>query len=466
MIAVLRSLPELNLVVLARRYGFNPQQIFTWAIIVGVLLASLVVGLRTSLLYLALPLGVGTALLFLRQPAIGLILTLFGGMIIPFNGPGGVNLTILGIVALTALWLLGMLVNRSDIQIRSAATSRPALVLLVIVGLALLMGQLPWYRAQGAPMSAQIGGTMVFVVSIAVFLFVGDRIREVRWLALLTWLVIGYGALHMVGWIEPHIGRYTQHLFQGGATTSMFWTWVVALAFSQALFNRYLHPGLRIALLCVVAMTFYVAYGLNGEWKSGWMPALISFAVLLLLRSWRFGYLFAILGIFPAVNLIKNAVASDEYSYSTRMDAWAIVGEIIKANPVLGLGPANYYWYTPLFRIRGYAVHFNSHNQYVDLIAQTGFLGLFAFLWLMGSVGWLGWKLRTKAAEGFEKAYVYGALSGWVATLAAATFGDWVLPFVYNVGLVGVRSSILPWIFLGGLVVLHLKYQNEEQHTI
>jgi O-antigen ligase len=240
----------------------------------------------------------------------------------------------------------------------------------------------------------------------------------------------------------------------------MFWTWVVTLAFSQALFNRRLLPGWRVALLGVVALTFYVAYIMNGDWKSGWMPALISVGVLLLLRSWRFGYLLAPFGIIPAVDLIRNAVATDEYSYSTRLDAWSIVGEIIKANPILGLGPANYYWYTPLFRIRGYAVNFNSHNQYVDLIAQTGFLGFFVYLWLMLAIGWLGWRLRHRVAEGFEKAYVYGVLAGWVATVAAGVFGDWVLPFVYNVGLLGVRSSILPWLFLGGLLVLERKYRQ------
>jgi hypothetical protein len=32
--------------------------------------------------------------------------------------------------------------------------------------------------------------------------------------------------------------------------------------------------------------------------------------------------------------------------------------------------------------------------------------------------------------------------------------GDWVLPFVYNVGLAGFRSSMIGWIFLGGLVAL------------
>lgn len=168
------------------------------------------------------------------------------------------------------------------------------------------------------------------------------------------------------------------------------------------------------------------------------------------------------MGIFPAIEIFSNALASDEYSYSTRMDAWLIVAEIVKANPILGLGPANYYWYTPLFRIRGYAVTFNSHNQYIDLVAQAGLLGFFAFLWFMWEIGRIGWRLRNKVEEGFEKAFVYGTLGGWVATIAAATFGDWVLPFVYNVGLMGMRSSILPWIFFGVLIALQLKYEQGE----
>lgn len=460
MISALRSLPEFNLVILARRYGLNPHQIATWGIISAVLLASLVVGVRTSMLYLALPLGVGVALLFLRQPGLGVLLSLLGGMSIPFNGPGGVNLTMLGILFLTTLWFLSMIIKQGDIQFDFVQVTRPALLLLVVATLALVIGQISWYRTQAAPMSAQIGGFMVFVTSIAGLLLVGHQIKESRWLALLTVAVIVYGTLHMVSWIVPRLGHYISRLYQDGATTSMFWTWVVTLAFSQALFNRRLLFGWRFALLGVVAMTFYVAYGMNGDWKSGWMPALISVGALLLLRSWRFGYLLAPFGLIPALNLIQSAVASDEYSYTTRLDAWSIVGEIIKANPVLGLGPANYYWYTPLFRIRGYAVNFNSHNQYVDLIAQTGFLGLFAYLWLMLAIGWLGWRLRNRVAEGFEKAYVYGALAGWVATIAAGAFGDWVLPFVYNVGLFGVRSSILPWLFLGGLLVLERKYRQ------
>jgi hypothetical protein len=45
-------------------------------------------------------------------------------------------------------------------------------------------------------------------------------------------------------------------------------------------------------------------------------------------------------------------------------------------------------------------------------------------------------------------------LAGIVATVIAAILGDWVLPFVYNVGLAGFRASILPWIFIGGVISL------------
>ncbi|MEZ4731873.1 MAG: hypothetical protein R3E79_32535 [Caldilineaceae bacterium] len=389
MISVLRALPEFNLLRLARRHRLNPQPILTWVIISGVLLASVIIGVRTSLLYLALPVGVGAVLLFLRQPAVGVTLTMIGGMMMPFNGPGGVNLTMVGILFLTGLWFLGMIMVWGDLRFEVVQITRPALLLLVVVALALVIGQVSWYRAQAAPMSAQIGGVMVFITAIAALLVVGHQVNETRWLAMLVTVMIVYGAVHMIGWVEPHLGRYISRLYQGGATTSMFWTWIITLAFSQALFNRHLWFGWRIGLIGVVGLTFYVAYVLNGDWKSGWMPGLVSLAVLLLLRSWRFGYLLALLGIMPAMDLVSSAVASDEYSYATRLDAWSIVSEIIKANPVLGLGPANYYWYTPLFRIRGYAVNFNSHNQYIDLIARTGFLGLLVYLWLLGSIGWL-----------------------------------------------------------------------------
>jgi O-antigen ligase len=158
----------------------------------------------------------------------------------------------------------------------------------------------------------------------------------------------------------------------------------------------------------------------------------------------------------------SGLVSVDEYSISTRFDAWIIMGQIIKINPILGLGFANYYWYTPLFPIRGYAVSFNSHNNYVDILAQTGLVGLFCVLWIFWEVGWLGWRLREHVPSGFARAYVYGALGGLAGMVVAGMLGDWVLPFFYNVGLNGFRSSMIGWLFLGGLVSLEQMVRSQK----
>jgi len=463
MLTVVRSLPEINLFAILRRYGFNPTRLMQWGVILAVLLGSFVVGCSPSLIFLALPLGVAGAVLFWRQPALALVLTLQAGMIVPFYGPGGLNLTMIGTAALIGLWIAGMLFEQRSIWFASPETTKPALFFLFVAILAFAVGQLPWYRTQAAPINAQVGGLMVFIISIGAFLFVGNKFKDLHWISWFIWVFLGYGALHMVSWLVPSVGdRYSSLIFAQGSTGSMFWTWVVILAFSQAVFNSKLQIAARSALFLLVGATMYVAFVLNGDWKSGWMPAAMGMAVILLLRSWRFGYLLALMGIYPAIKIFSDALASDEYSYSTRVDAWTIVLNIVKVNPILGLGPANYYWYTPLFPIRGYAVNFNSHNQYIDLIAQTGVLGLLAFAWLLFCIGKVGWQLRNKVDVGFEKAYVYGALGGWVAVVAAAGFGDWILPFVYNVGLDGVRASILPWVFFGGLVALQIKYRDKE----
>jgi O-antigen ligase len=132
-------------------------------------------------------------------------------------------------------------------------------------------------------------------------------------------------------------------------------------------------------------------------------------------------------------------------------------------NPILGLGPANYHFYTPLFSIMGYYIEFNSHNNYVDVVAQAGLLGLAFFLWFFGEIGWLGWKLRKVVPQGFEYAFVIGCLGGLGGSLVAGMLGDWVIPFIYNIGLRGMRASILAFIFFAGLVVLEKRYLNQPQ---
>ena len=155
-------------------------------------------------------------------------------------------------------------------------------------------------------------------------------------------------------------------------------------------------------------------------------------------------------------NITGLVTGGEDYSVLTRVEALRILLEIIKVNPFLGLGPANYYWYTPLFPILGYNVSFNSHNNYIDIVAQIGIFGLLFFVWFFWELARTGLRMLPTAPEGFERAFVIGVLGGIAGTVVAGFLGDWIIPFVYNVGLVGFRSSIFGWVFLGALPALDI----------
>jgi hypothetical protein len=409
---------------------------------------------RQLQLVLFLPLGVGMVLTFLRWPSLGLIVASLAGMVVPFSGPSGLTVTMILVALLLGLWLLDMIVRQRQIRLVPSRTVWPLLSFVVIALISFGIGQLNWLPfALHAPLGAQLGGLSIIVLSVGTFLLVANQVQELGWLSKMTWAFLAFGAMAIViGSVIPKLGLSTEKLIQPAG--SVYFIWLVAMAFSQAALNRDLHPGWRLALGGLVLYTFYDLFFLRFGDKSGWLPALFCVAVIIGARSWRVGLAMIPVGALSALYLWTRLVATDEYSISTRFDAWSIMAQIIKISPLWGLGFANYYWYTPLFPIRGYAVSFNSHNNYVDIVAQTGFVGLVCFLLFFWQVGWLGWRLREQAPAGFAQAYAYGALGGLAGMILAGMMGDWVLPFFYNVGLSGFRSSIFGWLFLGGLVSL------------
>jgi O-antigen ligase len=405
-------------------------------------------------LILVLFLGCGLVLAILRWPPAGLIMAALAGFVIPHAGFSGLNATMILVALLLGLWLLDMIARQRKIHLAPSRTVWPLLAFLVVAVISFGYGQLPWLSfALHAPLGAQLGGLSIIVLSAVTFLLAANQIHDLRWLSRIIWTFLAIGAMSLLARsVLPVLGLPTRDLFQ--QMGSVFYIWLVAVAFSQALLNRDLPKGWRLALGALVLVTIYVLFFLKFADKSGWLSAFVCIAVIIGARSWRAGLaLFAVAALF-AFYQSSGLVASDEYSITTRFDAWVIMAKIIKINPLLGLGFANYYWYTPFFPIRGYAVSFNSHNNYLDILAQTGLVGLVCFLWLLWEVGRLGWNLRKGAPVGFAQAYVYGALGGLAGMVVAGMLGDWVLPFFYNIGLNGFRSSMLGWLFLGGLVSL------------
>jgi hypothetical protein len=315
------------------------------------------------------------------------------------------------------------------------------------------------YIAPLAPLRAQLGGLSVFVLSAALFIMAAAELREVRRLQILTWLFLFLSAVYIAGRLSLPVADLVLPWFQKGADGSLFWTWSVALAFGQAAFNRRLGMLLRLALGAFVLATFYTALTQGRDWVSGWLPPLVAVVTITVIGAPRFGAaLIAAACVVAAVEAPRLLAlvfgADNQYSLTTRVAAWHVLARIVPASPALGFGPANYYHLTPLFPILGWYVHFSSHNTYVDVIAQTGLIGFGCFAWFILELARTGWGVRNRFPAGFAHAYVLGALGGLAGTLAAGMLCDWLLPFVYNVTLDGLRASTLGWLFLGGLLAL------------
>ena len=443
------------------RTGFRIHRMSRWPIVVAVLLLCAVIPAyvsprQTGMLTALMIAGAGLIVL-MRWPPVGIVGLVVVALIAPSPElPGGINVAVLFLLLLILLWIFGMVVNHR-VALAPSRTNRPILALIGVTILAFGAGQLPFFsNAPKAPLTAQFGGMMIFLLAAGAFLLSANQITDLKWLQWTTWTFLFIGSIDVAGWIVPELvhGLNNRLLQPGTTNNSIFWLWLVALSLSQALYNKKLHIVWRVLLFGFLLATMYKSAVLNNDWKSGYLPSFVAIGVIIGARSWSLGALVARLGIIPAKLVSSQAISTDQFSYTTRLDAWIVVFRMIRYSPVVGFGPSNYPFYTRFFPMHGWRLTFNSHNQYLDIIAQIGFLGLGCVLWFAWQAGSLGWSLRRRAPVGFAQAYVYGALGGLAGMLAAGFLVDWFLPLVYNVGMVGFRASMLTWIFLGGLVAV------------
>lgn len=460
---MIRPASRLNLQVYLNLHGKRLWRLLGALVILiasAVLAPRAVEGAIDSIVIVGVCLAVAATAVLVQWPGLGFPLIIFSSFLVPFGiGTGtltSINSTLLLVGGLTALWVLDMLTRQKRIAFLNSRTVAPSLAFMVVALLSLGFGQFNWLPTTGASLNAQLGGLSIFLLSACAFLVTAHRATRLWHLQTMTWLLIILGAVYVAAVLlpVPGVARLAHRTFGRAVQDSLFWLWLVALTVSQAVVNRRLPMPIRLGLVVLALSTLYINLVIKQGWTSGWFPALAAAYVIVLLRYPRLGI---VAGLVGAVGLLVSNIflaGDNAYSMTTRLEAWRILFELIRHNPLLGLGPANYYFYTPFFEILGYYVRFNSHNNYIDIVAQIGFAGLACFLWLMAEIGRVGWRLRRWATPGFSEAYVYGAIGGLVGTLVAAMLGDWVLPFVYNIGLEGFRASVFSWLFLGGLVAL------------
>jgi O-antigen ligase len=319
----------------------------------------------------------------------------------------------------------------------------------------------------------------IFALSALIFLVTGDLGSRGRWLEWATWTFLALAAVVVLEYFVPPLRSALGWSRPTMADRSLFWTWLAALATGQLLFNRRLAPLARIGLLVLLAAAAYVVWFKLNDWISGWAPFTLVAGAVIWLRMWRRNRLAGLVlmvalvvvaaFLYPLVFEHAGGEAELAMSGGGRLTLYRAVVDLVGEHPLLGLGPAAYrhYGFTRwlsggIGRALWIRPNLSSHNNYIDVEAQVGLVGLAVFLWFVGEVGALGWRLMPRFEGDFQAGFVYGAFAGLAGTLLSMMLADWFLPFVYNIGFPGFRTSALAWMFLGGLLALEQGFRAQE----
>ncbi len=466
-----------------------PGHVGTWvisqswvraALIAGLLLAAAYLGLQPSLRWLILLALAAGALALPRVPQAGLLGLIAAALVVPLEISTGtevkLNVATLLVPLLFGLWLLEGVRNR-ELPWRASPVNRPLTLFLLAGLLSLLVGNALWDPAvpkSGNFWLVQLAQWAIFAfAALAFWLFANLRDPE-TWLPRLTWGFLYLGGGLAILRLLPGVGSWVTGFTTIAFIRAPFWVLLAALAGGQLLFNATLSKSKQVFLLAIGAAVLYYAFVAQQEAVSNWVGIVAVAGVLFWLRfpQARGGVIALVLilalsGIlFPSVYQFAGGDAEWTESGGSRLALIERVVGVTLRNPITGLGPASYRNYAdrePLRYRNALWVNprINSHNNYVDLFAHTGLLGLGLFLWFAWELFRLGWGLSARRTEGFTGGYVNGMTAAWVSSLVIMLLADWMLPFVYNIGFPGFQASLLVWLFLGGLVAVSAESESE-----
>ena len=461
------------------RSGFAspPKRELIRAAVVGmVIFASLVVGLALGLrrtgmlrpeLIVAGVLAVSCLPLWpwLRRLEYGILaILLAAGLLNIFTLPTGTQSRLVLSMVIAAgcigLWLFKTVWMRRGARLKPSRINAPLLAFIgigfVSYAWSTLMRDPTVYVWKSFPI-VQIAALAVNTLLPLLALFVANQIEDVRWLKRITWIILGLGAFAVVSLLFK---LPTAAAISNGSR-GLFATWVGVLAYTQLLFNRDLNRLRRILLLALFLAVAYLYFVVYVTWFSGWIPLAVACAAATLMHSRRLAVVVAaVLAVYLAVNaafyfndLVQTKVNSGDLE---RLGIWEQSLSLVSLHPMLGMGPAGYSVYNVSYFPRDAR---STHNNYFDVLAQTGIVGLAAFVWLLAAFIRTGVATRRELLDrpGFELAFASAALAGSCGVVVSMMLGDWVLPFAYNQTITGFDNAAFTWIMLGAMVSLHLQ---------
>jgi O-antigen ligase len=264
-----------------------------------------------------------------------------------------------------------------------------------------------FYRAYGTfeqpnPFGGYMGLTWPFALGLALYL--SHRVWQgMRNRMPLTTRVLGLYALTALAWLIAALAVVALVLsWSRGA-------WLGAGAATLVLFMALLRrPAASLALLAVIVVSV-ITFNLTDLLPASLRNRLTDFT-----------------NEFSSLDVRGVNVNDANYSVIERLAHWQAAQNMIMDRPYLGVGFGNYTAAYEQYRTLNWPIALgHAHNYYLNIFAETGILGLTAYLILWGSIA-----ARTL--------WVYGTRKGararpLLSALAFGLLGTWVQLSVHNV---------------------------------
>jgi len=413
----------------------------------------------------------------MRHIELSLVAMLISGVFVRFRLPTGtateIVMSLMLCAGTLALWVVRMLVVDKRLALKPAPTNLPLLAFVTTVFFSLV-----WGRVHRDVFVTDIGSPFVPVASALVMallpitsLLVANLVQDVRWLRAMVWLFLAEGLVSLIITLVIDLGigptdTIRSLVLHNGVvwinTHGLFSMWYISFALALVLFDHRLHWGWRVVLLAYTAGWLYWGFGQRITWLSGWVPAFVAIGVIAFLRSKT---LFAVAMIIAVVGAggyyWRTAFAAEtDESGHTRLAAYEVNWRVTSKHLLFGTGPAGYAsYYMSYFPTEGAA----THNNYIDILAQTGIVGTFFILWFFGAQVRGNYKLwlRLRDHRDFTESLSVAVLAGTAGSLIAMALGDWGLPFAYTQGLIGFDSAMFNWFFMGSIWALNYSLSTE-----
>ena len=145
-----------------------------------------------------------------------------------------------------------------------------------------------------------------------------------------------------------------------------------------------------------------------------------------------------------------------EFTSGRRVAIWKFTAMMIKDHPILGSGVGTFKYNTLDYQaeffsqgnnrsLYSYGLAFNAHNEYLEVWAELGIIGLGIFFWMLIVYFYCGLKFLKKTKDNYKEGAVIGLMGAVAAILVDGIFG-----FPLHLP----ATIILFWLFLGLTVAI------------